>query len=93
MPFTVIGPAKVPRSGSSGYERASVVSESGCACSARSYVMNCTPYVIRPPPVVCVGSAGPSVCVRFAFDTRTSSHDESSTALPVTIPVTRGNAG
>ena len=55
--------------------------------------MNFSPYVMRPPPVMRVGSAGPSVCVRLAFDTRTSSHDESSTALPLTIPVTRGKAG
>ena len=36
MPLTRIGPVNVPRRGSLGYERASVVSESGDACSARS---------------------------------------------------------
>ena len=93
MPRTLIGPENVPRSGSLGYERASVVSDSGDTWRSMSYAMNFSPYVIRPPPVACVGVPGPSMWVSSAFDTRTSSHDESSTARPCTIPPSLGKAG
>src|SRR5262249_57832036 len=91
-PWALTGPLIKPRSGL-GYDRANVVSERGRASSDTSYVMNGSPYVMRPLPVRCDGSPGPSCRKRSASAKRTSSHDESSVAVPYAVPPRRGNAG
>ena len=93
VPRALSGPLMTPVIGSFGYDRASMPNDSGCACASMSYIMYCGPHVTRPLPVRCEGSPGPSRCTMSAFAKRTSSHDESSVAVPEIVPPRRGKFG
>ena len=66
------------------------MNDSGCAWSARSYVRYLSPHVTRPLPVVRETGSFPSWCRRSALLKRTSSQDESSVAVPDTVPLILG---
>ena len=57
VPFTVIGPDIVPRTGISAYELPSIVKEIGSAFSCMSYSTYFGSSVMRPPPVTCDSGA------------------------------------
>ena len=90
VPRMRIGPEKFPRNARPGYERANVVNDTGCALSDTSKAVNFGFCVTRPSPVKCDVGLSPSWCTRFASWKRVSSHEESSVAVPDTVPSSRG---
>jgi len=93
VPRMRIGPEALPRKASPGYESANVVNDTGSACSVTSKAVNFGACVIRPSPVKCDVGLSPKWCTTFALWKRVSSHDESRTAVPETVPLSRGKLG
>ena len=65
VPLRCNGPLYSPRNGSPGYDRATVVAESGNAAAVRSNAILPSPTVMRPLPLKReAGAVSPSRCVR-----------------------------